>query len=273
MRLPKHNDPNYQKSYKRHIVSAAARNAAPNPASALRRKSEAKATKAKTMSIGVVLESLHAQFPEVTVSKIRFLESEGLISPQRTVSGYRRFTQEDVDRLRYILTTQRDNYTPLKVIREQLEALDSGQVTAIVSAGKTEPLVTPEQFKAPTITRLTDTDVANQAGCSEQDVAELYKIGLISPDSSGFFNTDDVAVASAAIALRAFGFDTRQLKSLRNNARRQADLISQVASPVANSKADTARQQAEELSQQMTALVVSLHATLVKTDLRNEYNS
>ena len=70
------------------------------------------------MSIGVVLETLNQQFPDVTVSKIRFLESEGLISPQRTASGYRRFTQEDVDRLRYFLPTQRDNYTPLKVIRE-----------------------------------------------------------------------------------------------------------------------------------------------------------
>lgn len=78
------------------------------------------------MSIGVVLDQLHKEFPEVTVSKIRFLESEGLVSPQRTASGYRRFTQQDVDRLRYILTTQRDNYTPLKVIREQLEAMDSG---------------------------------------------------------------------------------------------------------------------------------------------------
>ncbi|MDU4730380.1 MAG: MerR family transcriptional regulator, partial [Corynebacterium sp.] len=91
--------------------------AADSSAAAVRRTSP-KAKKAKTMSIGVVLETLNQQFPDVTVSKIRFLESEGLISPQRTASGYRRFTQEDVDRLRYILTTQRDNYTPLKVIRE-----------------------------------------------------------------------------------------------------------------------------------------------------------
>ena len=87
------------------------------------------------MSIGVVLERLRTEFPDVTVSKIRFLESEGLITPQRTASGYRRFTEEDVERLRYILVTQRDNYLPLKVIREQLEAMDSGHVTAILSAG------------------------------------------------------------------------------------------------------------------------------------------
>ena len=151
------------------------------------------------MSIGVVLETLNQQFPDVTVSKIRFLESEGLISPQRTASGYRRFTQEDVDRLRYILTTQRDNYTPLKVIREQLEAMDSGQVTAIVSAGNAETLLSPQQFKAPVVTRLTDVEVATQASASEDDVASLVKYGLIRPDAAGFFNTDDVAIALSLI--------------------------------------------------------------------------
>ncbi len=225
------------------------------------------------MSIGVVLDTLTPQFPDVTVSKIRFLESEGLITPQRTASGYRRFTEADVDRLRFILTTQRDNYTPLKVIREQLEAMDSGQVTAIVGAGRAETLVKADQFRAPVITRLTDADVASQANTTEEEIAHLTQLGLIAPDASGFYTADDVAVASTALALKAFGFNARQLKSLRNNARRQADLIAQVARPVANSKSDNATQQAEELSQQMTALMVSLHGMLVKTDLRNEFDS
>lgn len=240
--------------------------------SAAVRPKKGKGTKVKTMSIGVVLETLNKQFPDVTVSKIRFLESEGLITPQRTASGYRRFTQDDVDRLRYILTTQRDNYTPLKVIREQLEAMDSGQVTAIVGAGQAETLVSADQFRAPVATRLTDGDVADQSGATVDQVASLVKIGLIKPDASGFFTADDVSIVSAANALEAFGFDSRQLKSLKNNAARQADLITQVASPVANFKSDNARQQAEELSSQITALVISLHATLVKTDLRREFD-
>ena len=115
--------------------------------------------------------------------------------------------------------------------------------------------------------------MATQAGASEEDVASLVKYGLIGPDPAGFFNTDDVAIVSAAVALKAFGFGARELKSLRNNARRQADLISQAAAPVAHSKSDTAHQKAEEISQQMTALVVSLHATLVKSDLRDEYHA
>ena len=94
---------------------------------------------------------------------------------------------------------------------------------------------------------------------------------FIKPDAAGFFDTDDVSIVSAAVALESFGFEARQLKSLRNAARRQADLIAQGASPVAHSKSDTAPQQAEELSQQMAALVLSLHSTLVKTELRDEF--
>lgn len=229
-----------------------------------------KAAKQKPMSIGVTLKHLQKQFPDVTVSKIRFLESEGLITPERTPKGYRRYYQKDLDRLRYILTAQRDNYTPLKVIREQLEAMDSGQVTAIVSS-QAEALISAGQLRAPVVNRLTDADVADQAGTTQEEIAGLVAVGLIKQDSAGFFDTDDVSIASAAVALESFGFDARQLKSLRNAARRQADLISQVAAPVAHSKSDTAPQQAEELSQQMAALVLSLHSTLVKTELRDEF--
>ena len=129
------------------------------------------------MSIGVVLERLREEFPDVTVSKIRYLESEGLITPQRTASGYRRFTDADVERLRYILVTQRDNYLPLKVIREQLEAMDSGEVAALMApdAESGAPMVSPENFRAPASTKLTDTDVAAQDETDAATVAELTK--------------------------------------------------------------------------------------------------
>ncbi|AGG66773.1 MerR family transcriptional regulator [Corynebacterium callunae] len=226
--------------------------------------------KSKTMSIGVVLERLNAEFPDVTVSKIRFLESEGLISPERTSSGYRRFTEADVDRLRYILLTQRDNYLPLKVIREQLEAMDNGSVTAILNPHSAQPLVSPEKFQAPAITRLTDTDVAEQAGVSVKSVAELVTARLIKPDVAGFFTNDDVMIVSTASALKDMGFDIRSLKSLSNAASRQADLIAQVADPIARGKSDVAQQQAEEMAQQMCSLVVSMHASLVKNATREQ---
>src|SRR5436309_10001691 len=78
------------------------------------------------MSIGEVLASLRAEYPDVTISKIRFLEAEGLIEPERTPSGYRKFSREDVARLRYVLSAQRDQYLPLRVIKAHLEAIDRG---------------------------------------------------------------------------------------------------------------------------------------------------
>src|SRR5699024_7684828 len=142
------------------IVSAAKQQAAAvNPVPRTPRR--------KTMSIGVVLEKLQQQSPEVTGSTNRCLESEKLIPPSSTSAGYRWFTDRAVERLRCILTQQRDNYTPLKVSREQLDAMDSGQVTAIVGAGKTSTLVSADKFRAPVITRLTGEDVAEQAGSTE----------------------------------------------------------------------------------------------------------
>ncbi|MCT1683877.1 MerR family transcriptional regulator [Corynebacterium appendicis] len=225
------------------------------------------------MSIGVVIKCLSEEFPDVTVSKIRFLESEGLITPERTQSGYRRFTEDDVERLRYILITQRDNYLPLKVIREQLEAMDSGKVTAVMTGqNAADPLIAPEQFAAPAATRLTDEDVAAQAECDPSVVAQCIDAGLIVPDASGLFTVDDVRVVSTAVSLTDFGLDTRHLKRIRQSASRQADLIEQVTEPVAKSGRAAAKQEAGEISQQMTALVVSLHAALVKNELRRGLN-
>lgn len=225
------------------------------------------------MSIGVVLERLREEFPDVSLSKIRFLESEGLITPQRTASGYRRFTDEDVERLRYILVTQRDNYLPLKVIREQLEAMDSGQVTAIMNGADAEPMVSADNFRAPADTKLSDEDVAEQANTDQATVAQLIKAGLISPDRAGYFTADDVSVVTTALALGDFGVDIRHLKTLRTTADRQVDLIAQVAEPIAKSGKDTAHQLAEETGQQMSALIVSLHASLVKNELRRRLGS
>lgn len=241
------------------------------PAKAANTVKEAKAVKAvKTMSIGVVLEKLHVEFPEVTVSKIRFLEAEGLITPQRTSSGYRRFTQADVDRLHFILKTQRDDYLPLKVIREQLDAMDSGAVTPL-RRGDAATLVSPEAFKAPVATRLTDSDVAEQSGVDQKLVATLISSGVIVPDSSGFFTNDDVAIVSAAEKLSAFGFDARHLRQLRNTASRQADLIERAAIPTARS-GKNGRELADEMTQEMMALVVSMHANMVKSVLRQGRN-
>ena len=144
--------------------------------------------------------------------------------------------------------------------------MDSGAVSLI----EAEPMVSPENFRAPAPTRLSDKEVASQADVTAEAIAELLDAGLIRPDAAGFFTADDVRIVLTAESLRGFGFDIRHLKSLRNTAQRQADLIGQVAGPVARSQRSSAKEKAADMGQQMTALVVSLHASLVKNALRDE---
>ena len=224
----------------------------------------------KTMSIGEVLKLLTPDFPDITLSKIRYLESEGLVFPLRTSSGYRKYVNADVERLHYVLTTQKKTYMPLKQIKKQLDAMDSCSVIPITKAATAQTIISPEEFRKPAITRLSDVEIAEKAGVELQFVIDLANVGIIGPDQSGFFTADDIQVVSTASALSEFGIDARHLKSVKNAASRQADLISQVVTPLVRSNKDGAREQAEEMSRQMSALVVSLHAILVKNELRNQ---
>lgn len=217
-----------------------------------------------TSSIGDVLKQLKPDFPDVTVSKIRFLEAEGLISPKRSQSGYRRFAPEDISRLRYILTHQRDNYLPLKVIREQLEAMDSGKVTPVTARRSVAGAVSAEQFRQSEVRRLTRADVCARAEVEDSFTAALVRMGMISPDSAGFFSVDDVDVVRIAHSLDEHGIDRRHLKSLVTMAQRHVDIVHRVSAPVAHGRDDNARQRSLELAREVSALVVSLHAAMVK---------
>lgn len=220
-----------------------------------------------TSTIGDVLKQLKPDFPDVTVSKIRFLETEGLISPRRSASGYRRFSPEDISRLRYILTHQRDNYLPLKVIREQLEAMDSGNVTPVTAKQKAPGAVSADQLRASEARRLTRADVVARAGVQDSFVGSLIRMGLISADSAGFFSLDDVVVVEIASRLTEHGLDNRHLKSLMTIAQRQTDMVSRVADPLAHGRDENAKQRAEEVSREVSALIISLNTALVKGNL------
>ena len=158
----------------------------------------------------------------------------------------------------------------LKQIKKQLDAMDSCSVIPITKAPTAQTIISPEEFRKPAITRLSDVEIAEKAGVELQFVIDLANVGIIGPDQSGFFTADDIQVVSTASALSEFGIDARHLKSVKNAASRQADLISQVVTPLVRSNKDGAREQAEEMSRQMSALVVSLHAILVKNELRNQ---
>ena len=200
------------------------------------------------MSIGAVLDLLRPDFPDVTISKIRFLEAEGLVTPERTASGYRRFTAYDCARLRFILTAQRDQYLPLKVIKAALDAQPDGELPQSGSAYGVPRLVPvsgdSEDFAdfddgaagisavARTQVRLSREDLLARSGVDDELLTALVKAGVITTGPAGFFDEHSVMIAQCARALAEYGVEPRHLRAFRSAADRQSDLIAQIAGPV-----------------------------------------
>lgn len=232
-----------------------------------------------SLSIGGVIALLEPEFPDLTVSKVRFLENEGLVTPDRTASGYRRFGGEDVERLRYVLTAQRDRYLPLKVIREELEALDAGIADGSTTAlrprhvGEGVPGATPDDFRSDTLRRLTREHVVEQSGVDAELVDSLVDAGMIVAGPGGFFDPEAVLVARTAQDLSTHGVDVRHLRAFRTAADRQVGLVTQVAGPVAKKGDADARDRAAELAREVAALSVALHSTLVTVAVRHALES
>ncbi|MEE2034151.1 transcriptional regulator FtsR [Rhodococcus chondri] len=225
------------------------------------------------MSIGSVLDRLRPEFPDVTISKIRFLEAEGLISPERTPSGYRRFSIADCERLRYVLTAQRDQYLPLKVIKEQLEAIDRGAATVgTVDARPKRPRslavargeVSPEDLRTDREVRVSREDLCERAGIDAAFLTELVGGGLLVPGPAGFFDDDAVLLARTARAMSEFGLEVRHLRAFKLAADREAGLVAQIAGPIAKGRDAGARERAEEMVRELAALTLTLHTCLVK---------
>lgn len=215
-------------------------------------------------SIGEVLNVLKDAFPDVTVSKIRFLESEGLIQPERTDTGYRKFTEEDIDRLRFILRLQRDQFLPLKVIRERLEEADrSGgqskltfddaeQASARDSRGSLQRDATGASF--------SQAELARASGLSEELVTELTSYRLLNPtevrearpddgeESAAWLRFDerDLEAAKLSRALLDLGLEPRHLRVFRLAADRWADLADQMVKPLTKQRNPEARKVATE---------------------------
>ena len=230
------------------------------------------------MSIGEVLAQLRGDFPDVTISKIRFLEDEGLVKPDRTPSGYRKFSREDVGRLRYVLTGQRDHYLPLRVIKERLEALDRGAEPqdpeppgpraprALVAA---DGLPSADGFRPePSELRLTRAQLAHASGLSDEQVDQLLAFGLItSRPGASSFDGDALVVAKTVAEMARFGIEPRHLRSFKAAADREVGLIEQVVTPLVRQRGPEARARAEEVGRELAALSVRLHSTLVRQGL------
>jgi DNA-binding transcriptional MerR regulator len=231
------------------------------------------------MNIGEVLERLRPEFPGVTIPKIRFLEAEGLIKPERTPAGYRKFTAADVDRLRYILTMQRDHYLPLKVIGEHLDAIDRGlEPPPIDSVVPTVPRVSlaadglpsTGSFSRTDNVRLSRKELLKIAEVDETLLDQLEQFGLIVPRTgTGHYDTDALVIATTARELAAYGLEPRHLRAFKTAADREVGLVEQVVAPHKRGRDAAAKARAEETVSEIAALSVRLHATLVKAGLRS----
>ena len=221
-------------------------------------------------SIGQVLPLLKSEFPDISISKIRFLETEGLVAPERAPSGYRKYAEADVERLRYILRMQRDHYLPLKVIRENLALMDRGLEPPEVGSsapGTPEvvaPITPPEPGRQPQGKRpmtLTRRERMQVSGLSEAILIELERQQMILPRrGSIYYGREALTLCVVARKLSAYGMDTRHLRAIKQAAEREAGLIEQAIQPQLARSSNPA-QTVHEVSQ----LVMHAHAALMYT--------
>lgn len=220
------------------------------------------------LTIGEVLAVLRDDFPDVTISKIRYLESEDLVHPQRTASGYRKFSRADVSRLRYVLTAQRDHYLPLRVIKDHLEALDRGEPvpgTAAPAAAPPPPPGNADGEAAP----LTPDQFARAAGLEPEQLADCVQFGLLATDADGRHPVADLAVARAAAGLARHGIEPRHLRVYRSGVEREAGLVEQLVAPVLRARSEEARTRAAEKLRELAGLSAQLHTALLEARLRD----
>jgi DNA-binding transcriptional MerR regulator len=223
-----------------------------------------------TRSIGQVLAILRTEFPEISISKIRFLEAEGLITPQRAPSGYRRYTESDVERLRYVLSVQREHYLPLKVIREHLEQLDRGQ-TPLPVGGQSAPagggsagagrMPNPSAPATKQPVRLTRQELLDASGLTESALSELERTQIVATRrGTAHYGRDALTLAIAARRLAEYGIDGRHLRAFKLSADREVGLVEQAIAPYVRRASGN-----RDVPGDVTQLVISFHAALVRT--------
>jgi len=217
-----------------------------------------------TISIGEVLSLLRREFPDVTISKIRFLESEGLVTPERTSSGYRRFGQRDIEQLQAVLRLQRDQYLPLKVIREHIEqAQAEPDPTPAAGTGMSAVDFRPGAGRV----RLTRVELAEQAALDESYLAQLEQVGLLWATATGHYDEDALAIVGVIGRLADFGIEPRHLKFFRRDTDRDVGLVTQMATPYALPRDRDGRARQQETIRELAALVLQLRACLLRAEL------
>ncbi|MEV4018050.1 MerR family transcriptional regulator [Nonomuraea angiospora] len=204
------------------------------------------------MSIGEVLALLQGEFPDVTISKIRFLEGEGLIEPERSPSGYRKFTHLHVEQLRFILREQRDHYLPLRVIKDRMA----------------ESFGRPRAVQEKKEVRLSRAELLEAAEIDDETLTELEDYGLLAPVARRY-DEEALNVARSVGALARFGLHARHLRAVKAAAERECGLVEQTVAPILKRRAPGAIGEADEVARELSTLLLDLHASLVRSGIRS----
>lgn len=225
------------------------------------------------LSIGELLDSVRDDFPDVTISKIRFLESEGLLTPERTSSGYRKFFAADVDRLRYILSLQRDHFLPLKVIRERLAegapapngAAAPSQRPPVAPASPAEPASAAAVLAGAHLSR---DELLSATGLTAAQLSGLEEYGVLPRRGDRTeYDEHDLVIAKAAARFFEFGVEPRHLKMYRQAAEREAGFLEQIIAPALHRRDPAAQRQAAATLGELERLSRTLHDAALKTSL------
>lgn len=223
-------------------------------------------------SIGQVLKALQEEFPDISISKIRFLEAEGLISPERAPSGYRRYSRMDIDRLAYVLRAQKNHYLPLKVIREHLNLIDQGAEPPAMEPPTPQPLAVaqapapPESDAAAArrAIRLTRRELLDVSGLPEATLVELERQLVIRPRrGTAFYGREALTLAVVARKLTSYGIDARHLRAIKMAAEREVGLVEQAVAASSSRRQPVSRERTNDVMQ----LVMHAHAALMQSVL------
>lgn len=229
-------------------------------------------------SIGQVLTILKSDYPDISISKIRFLESEGLVAPERAPSGYRRYSDRDVERLRYILAVQKNHYLPLKVIREHLDMMDRGMSPPQIEDPRpavdmpptsqpqpSSPLLPPQQQsgtpqqRRPAL-RMSRQELLQASGLSEPALIELEKELIVTPRrGTNYYGREAVTIAIAARRLAEYGVDVRHLRQVKSFANREYGIIEQAIAPYQRRQGGD-----KAVGHDVTGLIIHVHAAMMR---------
>jgi DNA-binding transcriptional MerR regulator len=221
----------------------------------------------KALTIGAVAKILGQEFDDISISKIRYLEDQKLLTPRRTQGGYRLYSQADVERLRAILRMQRDEFLPLRVIRQELA---TGDFTGSRRGSDAAATRRAASVEAP-VSTLTMEELLDDAGVSESLLRELQEFGIVQPDRRDgrmVYDETDVEIVRAAAELSRFGVAGRNLRVFRTSADREAALLQQIVGPALRSRSQARRKEAIENLESLAAVCGHLKHLLLVRDLR-----